>query len=162
MIKKFLLLCLFLTASVLSALSLTVDNLRVQSLRNPSGIDVQAPQFSWVLQSDGRGVVQTSYQLVVTTDAAGSDVVFDSGVVESSESSHVKVSGIPLEGAKRYYWHVTVTDNKGNTATSDEPAFFETGLMQLGWSGAKWIKASDVKAGEVGNEVTDYTVEGKD
>ena len=161
MIKKFLLLCLFLTASVLSALSLTVDNLRVQSLRNPSGIDVQAPQFSWVLQSDGRGVVQTSYQLVVTTDAAGSDVVFDSGVVESSESSHVKVSGIPLEGAKRYYWHVTVTDNKGNTATSDEPAFFETGLMQLGWSGAKWIKASDVKAGEVGNEVTDYTVEGK-
>ena len=156
MYKKLFMCILLAAVSSMPALALTVDNLRVQSLRNPSGIDVTVPQFSWQLQSDERGVMQTSYQLTVFTDAEGMTKVFDSGVVMSSESAHVAVSTIPLQPATRYYWRVTVSDNKGHQATSAETAFFETGLLSSGWSGAAWIKAADKAA----SEVKDYTVEG--
>ena len=145
----------------ISAWALSIDNLRVQSLHNPSCIDLQEPQFTWQLQSADRGVLQTAYQLVITSDPDGSDIVFDSGIVESNQSVGVVAKGASLEPATRYYWHVTVKDNKGNEATSSETAFFETGLMQLGWSDAKWIKASNVMPGQETEEITDYTVEGK-
>ena len=159
--KKIFLSVLLVLASCAESFALTIDNLRVQALLNPSGIDQSNLQFSWQLQSAERGVVQTSYHLVLTKDTAGEDVVFDSGVVQSEQSVGVEVNSLALQPAQRYYWHVTVQDNKGQTATSTEPAYFETGLMGTGWSGAKWIEASDVPAGEATNEVTDYTVEGK-
>ena len=144
-----------------SAFALTVGNLRVQTFRNPSGIDVAEPRFTWELQSEERGVMQTSYHLVVTTDVEGSGVIYDSGVVTSDQSVNVAAKGISLQPAMRYYWHVSVTDNKGENATSTETAFFETGLMNSGWSGAMWLKASDLQPGEVANEIADYVVEGK-
>ena len=145
--------------SAVSVFGLSVSDLRVQTMRNPSGIDVLQPQFSWLLNTDERGVVQTSYQLVITSEADGSGVVFDSGKKESAQSVAVDLNGVSLQPATRYYWHVTVSDNKGHEATSTETAFFETGLMGTGWSNAQWIKASNRKAGE--NEMTDYVVEGK-
>ncbi|MBP5770427.1 MAG: family 78 glycoside hydrolase catalytic domain [Bacteroidaceae bacterium] len=159
--KKTFLCALLTVVSYVGAFALTVDNLRVQALRNPSGIDQSSLQFTWQLQSAERGVVQTSYHLVLTTDAAGEDVIFDSGVVQSSQSVGVEVRSLSLQPARRYFWHVTVQDNKGQTATSKETAYFETGLMGTGWSGAKWIKASEVLAGQATDEVTDYIVEGK-
>ena len=161
MMKKVLLSLLLAAMCSASTWAFTVDNLRVEALRNPAGIDVQEPHFTWQLSSEERGVVQTSYQLVVTTDAAGADVVYDSGVIESSESVNVPARGIALQPATRYFWHVTVSDNKGNTVTSTEAASFETGLMTLGWSGAKWIKYSDLAQGQASEAITDYTVEGK-
>ena len=142
-------------------LALTVDNLRVQALRNPSGIDTKTPQFTWQLHSQERGVLQTAYRLVITSDPEGADVVFDTGNVESSASANVTIAGAPLQAATRYYWHVTVSDNKGQTATSNETAYFETGLMDMGWSNAKWLRASDNKPGEEAEEVKNYIVEAK-
>lgn len=142
-------------------MALTVDNLRVQALRNPSGIDTKTPQFTWQLHSQERGVLQTAYRLVITSDHDGADVVFDTGNVESSASANVTIAGAPLQAATRYYWHVTVSDNKGQTATSNETAYFETGLMDTGWSNAKWLRASDNKPGEEAEEVKDYIVEAK-
>ena len=148
-------------ASYVCVFALTVNNLRVQALQNPSGIDQPNLQFTWQLHSAERGVVQTSYQLVITSDEGGDNVVFDSGVVQSEQSVGVCVNNLSLQPASRYYWHVTVQDNKGQTAVSKEIAFFETGLMGNGWSGAKWIKATDVPAGQAADEITDYIVEGK-
>ena len=73
-------------ASYVCVFALTVNNLRVQALQNPSGIDQPNLQFTWQLQSAERGVVQTSYQLVITSDVGGDNVVFDSGVVQSEQS----------------------------------------------------------------------------
>ena len=155
--KRLLLSILLSTVGALTAVALTVDNLRVESLRNPSGIDLTEPQFSWQLQSAGRGVVQTTYQLQISTDAEGTAKVFDTGVVASSESAHVKVGRLPLQPATRYYWRVTVSDNKGGQATSDETAYFETGLLSAGWSGAMWIKSAPADSG---TDPKDYIVEG--
>lgn len=141
--------------------ALTVNNLRVQSLRNPSPIDTQTPNFSWQLQSDERDVWQTSYRIVITSDPEGDDIVWDSGIVERETSVNVPATGASLLPAQRYYWTVAVRDNKGHEAQSTETAWFDTGLMADGWSGAMWIKASDLKAGETDDEMADYTVEGK-
>lgn len=153
------LLCFILPAS--HAVCLSVTNLRVQSLRNPMPVDAQTPQFTWQLQSSERDVMQTSYRLVVTTDKDGENVVWDSGTTDSDKSVNVAAKGILLQPATRYYWHVTVRDNKGNEARSKETAYFETGLMDSGWDGAIWIKAGGQKPGEQEEEITDYIVEGK-
>lgn len=137
--------------------ALTVEKLRTLSLTNPVGID-KAPTFSWILQSDERGVMQKSYRIMVCSDSDCSNIVWDSGVVESDQSVMVSPNHT-FAPSTRYYWKVTVTDNKGNEATSTEKAYFETGLMGIGWDGAKWIRYSKNPLGYIDeNEISDYSI----
>lgn len=137
--------------------ALTVEKLRTLSLTNPVGID-KAPTFSWILQSDERGVMQKSYRIMVCSDSDCSNIVWDSGVVESDQSVMVSPNHT-FAPSTRYYWKVTVTDNKGNEATSTEKAYFETGLMGTGWDGAKWIRYSKNPLGYIDeNEISDYSI----
>ena len=161
MFKTSILSLFVMTVSSISSYALTVDHLRVQSLRNPNGIDVLSPQFSWQLHSDERNVVQTAYQLMIFNDADNAQPIYDSGMVESSESAHVTIKDLPLQPATRYHWQVTVCDNKGGKATSTEKACFDTGLLGSGWSNAKWIQYSDYASGLTPEVITDYTVESK-
>jgi len=39
--------------------------LRCEYLAEPLGIDVPAPRFSWVIESAGRGIRQTAYEILV-------------------------------------------------------------------------------------------------
>lgn len=137
--------------------ALTVEKLRTLSLTNPVGID-KAPTFSWILQSDERGMMQKSYRIMVCSDSDCSNIVWDSGVVESDQSVMVSPNHT-FAPSTRYYWKVTVTDNKGNEATSTEKAYFETGLMGTGWDGAKWIRYSKNPLGYIDeNEISDYSI----
>lgn len=137
--------------------ALTVEKLRTLSLTNPVGID-KAPTFSWILQSDERGVMQKSYRIMVCSDSDCSNIVWDSGVVESDQSVMVSPNHT-FAPSTRYYWKVTVIDNKGNEATSTEKAYFETGLMGTGWDGAKWIRYSKNPLGYIDeNEISDYSI----
>ena len=149
--KKLLLpLCLLMIAISMQALE--VKNLRTQATINPIGIDIQSPSLSWMLESNQRGVMQTSYSIRIATDAGFANVVWESGQVESDQSSDVQTSFAPA-ARTRYYWQVSVTDNKGNTATSTEKAYFETGLMGAdGWGATKWIKATKNPQGYVAPE----------
>ena len=139
---------------------LTVSDLRVETRTNPEGID-GIPSFSWKLLSEERGIMQTSYRIVVATDAAFGNVVWDSGTQTSDQSVGVKGEGLNLKPSTRYYWKVSVSDNKNNEATSDELAYFDTGLMDSGWNGAMWIQASNVQQGESSAQTGSYTVEAK-
>ena len=94
-----------------------VDGLHTMHLTNPVGIDSE-PVFSWIIDSDKRGVVQESYNIVVATDPSLSQIVWESGTVTSSESTNVKAEGFTPEPSTRYYWGVTVTDNHGEKASS--------------------------------------------
>ena len=128
--------------------SFTISDLRVEYLKNPIGIDVAAPRFSWEMESDRRGISQTGYQIIVSTDKQGKNIVWDSEKTASDLSVHIIYKGVALQPSTRYYWKVNVWDNDGNKKTSRETAFFETGLMNSGWSGAKWIKCHDTDAPE--------------
>ncbi len=137
--KKFLLL-IYIILSASKMYGLTVSHLRIDAIKNPIGIDTP-PHFCWQISSDERGCLQDSYRIVIGKDSPN-NVVFDTGFIESSESVNVSLNGFTFSPSTRYFWQVSVTDNYGNVATSSEQAYFETGLMKSGWSGAQWISCS--------------------
>ena len=157
------LLLFFAWVLALSASALDVTNLRTEDYRNPVGIDRTSIHLSWQLQSELRGVLQTSYNVQIARDADFGDIVWESGTVSSDQSVGVEAAGFSPDAQTRYYWRVTVSDNKGQTATSTEKAYFETGLMTAdAWNGTYWIKASSSSSeGEEDAAPTDYEVEVK-
>lgn len=148
----------------MSAFALEVTNLRTMGYVNPVGIDVQTPVFGWILESDARGVMQQSYSIKVSTDRDFATVVWESGTIQSDQSVDVEAKGFTAQPRTRYYWQVTVTDNKGNVSTSTEKAYFETGLLKnTAWTKTKWIKATTLPQGSAGEApvIKDYEVEVK-
>ena len=162
MVKSCILLSVWMLA--VSAFALDITGLRTEDYRNPVGIDKSTIHFSWQLQSEQRSVMQTSYNIQIASDADFGNVVWESGTVNSDQSVYVEASGFTPSAQTRYYWRVTVSDNKGETATSTEKAYFETGLMRAdAWNSTHWIKATTSPDGEDGGglPVTDYEVEVK-
>ncbi len=156
--KKTLLLSLF-ACLCMAAQALTVGNLRTSAMHNPIGIDDASPTFSWVLEASQRGVMQSGYSLKIATDAKMRKVVWQSGVVKSDKSVDVAARGLSLAPRTRYYWQVTVTDNKGKKAVSREKAYFETGLMNAAaWGPTQWIKDSGSAVSGAPMMRTEFTV----
>ena len=135
---------LLLSILFLLPVNASVKKLQVEYLTHPIGLDITVPRFSWQLESAERGVKQIAYQITVATDAACSNTVWTSGKVASDKSLNICYAGPALAPSTRYYWKVTVWNNKTGEEASTEKAFFETGLLSDGWSGAQWIKATQI------------------
>lgn len=75
-------------------------------------------------------------RIVVGTDEALKDAVFDSGWSEEIDSITYEAD-VPLRSRSRYYWQVEAESDAGERAKS-EPAWFETAKMDEPWQ-AKWI-----------------------
>ncbi|MFR5959197.1 MAG: hypothetical protein ACLUHA_07240 [Bacteroides stercoris] len=77
--------------------SLKVEETTVEMRKNPEGVAVSAPRFSWQLVTDKQDVMQTAYQIEVADSEkglqAGSGLVWNSGRVESGQSVLVKYAG---------------------------------------------------------------------
>lgn len=152
---------LLITLLSVSSYALDIRNLRVEDCHNPIGIDISCPHMSWELSSNMRNVVQESYAIRIATDAAMSNVVWESGKLAGNSNVDVLAQGFSAQPRTRYYWQVTATDNHGNTATSSEKAYFETAFLDNSqWADATWIKATRTPLGEMpeGETVTDYEI----
>ena len=108
---------------------LQVKKLKCGYRENPIGIGEFNPEFSWRIESDQTGILQSDYQIQVSLNAGFTDVLWDSGVVASANSIHVAYSGARLNSRQRYYFRVKIRDNHGNISTWSETAFFETGML---------------------------------
>jgi len=80
-------------------------NLRCEYRTAPLGIDASQPRFSWFVNDNRRGAVQTASQILVATSEKklednGADV-WDSGKIESDQSVHVAYGGPGLESRNR-------------------------------------------------------------
>jgi len=121
----------------------TVTALRCCERIEPVRVDNPAPTFSWQLQSDRRGVHQTSYQILVASDPellnSGAPDLWDSGRVESGQSQYVQYDGQPLHSSRRYFWTVRVWDDRDAECSRCQPATFITGLLDDSDWQAKWI-----------------------
>lgn len=110
-----------------------IRDFTIEYRNNPIGID-EKPRFSWKLESEKQNVVQTCYQIQVTSEGR---LMWDSGRVESSQSVLIPYEGAKLQAMTVYHVQVSVWDNYrvlGQAAGS-----FETGLMsEENWN-AKWI-----------------------
>ena len=117
--------------------------LRVEYASNPVGIDTPKPRFSWQLQDERRGIVQTRYQIQVARteqELHAGRVIWDSGAVNSADSNQRAYDGPPLQSTRRYYWHVRVWDGTGQTSSWSEVSYWEMGLLRpTDWK-ASWIE----------------------
>lgn len=86
------------------------------------------PSFSWIVGGSEQAVRQTAYRIIVSDSEAaamaGKGNVWDSGRVDSNQSTAVLYGGEALEPDKVYFWRVkTVTNTAGESDWSDPKGF---------------------------------------
>ena len=86
------------------------------------------PAFGWKLQSDGRGILQSSYRLQICQTGDFAAPLFDSGTVQSAQSVQVAVRGVRLASAQCYHVRVRVTAGREDSGWS-APVRFLTALL---------------------------------
>lgn len=125
-------------------MNLTVSNLRCEYLVNPLGIDERSPRLSWNIESTRRGARQVAYRVRVASSiekfVSGEGDIWDSGRVESDETTHIVYGGQSLRSRDVCHWCVEVWDEVGDSATSDT-ALWTMGLLERNEWSAKWIAA---------------------
>jgi alpha-L-rhamnosidase len=145
----FSLLWLGWAALALAAVQPKVDRLtpsdpRCEYRENPLGIDVTAPRLSWIVESTQRGQKQTAYHVLVAGDEAilrqDQGDLWDSGKVQSDETTAIVYAGKPLRSHQRCYWKVQVWDKDGTPSSWSKPALWSMGLLEpADWQAADWI-----------------------
>ena len=147
MMKKRFFTLLFLLAAFaggVCAQAFKVSGLRCEHLKNPIGLDVREPRFSWMTEAPGvRGWRQDAYQLQVATDAAFTrkNLLWDSGKRDSDASVLQAYSGPALRSATRYFWRVKAWDAADTESAWSEPAFWESALLDRSEPGSHYSLA---------------------
>ncbi len=132
-----------------------IVDLTVNYQTEPLGIETDTPGFGWRMESDAIGKKQSAYRIIVSRDENGKDVVWDSGKVESEYSVGIAYGGAELEQATRYYWTVTVWDERG-VSYSTQPSYFETGVTE----DEEWINTPFIQVNRSSNSAPIFRTEG--
>ncbi len=135
-------LCLLLAIQLLlinSFAQLSVQHLLTENRKNPIGLDVIIPRFSWQLASTQRNTIQSAYEIKVFAVDKGKIPVWSSGKIASAKSVFVPYAGTALQSGKKYRWQVQVWDNGGNISAKSDTAFFQMALLNESDWKAKWI-----------------------
>ena len=135
------LLCLNLMRA--NGSNLKVVNLKSEYSVNPIGVDSERPRFSWQIESERRGIIQETYQIIVSGYKDGllqdTGIIWDSGEVYASKSTNIEYEGPKLLSRERYLWKVRIRSNNGEISEWSEPAFFEMGLLNSSDWKSGWI-----------------------
>lgn len=151
---------LITTITILMLLSMAVScthssseapqKLRVEYLPNPTGLDVDKPRFSWIMNDTNRGASQTAYRIILSNSRADVEALtgsaWDTGKISSSRNVNIEYDGEPLESGQTYYWRVRVwNENDAETGWS-EIQHFQMGLLNPDDWQARWITTPDSAA----------------
>jgi len=116
--------------------------------KNPEGVSAAKPRFSWKFTSDKPDVKQTAYQIEVAATEedlkTGSNLLWNSGRIESDQSLLIEYNGLPLESGKKYYWRATIWTNAEGKTQSDIQYWSMALLKESDWK-AKWIGLNDIE-----------------
>jgi len=134
-----------------------VASQRCEYLKDPLGVDVAKPRLSWVIKSEGRGVHQTAYQVLVASSeellAKDKGDLWDSGRVESDQSIQVEYAGKPLESRMQCCWKVRIwTSSTPSPSSWSQTAMWTMGILRVEDWKARWIK-SDLELYEYQKEL---------
>lgn len=159
------LITLFITVSSMNDTksSIIPENLTVEYLTNPTGLDVKQPRFSWTLQpanENDYGQKQTAYRILVSSNPKtlkeDKADVWDSDWVTSDNMQLIKFNGNGLKSDHNYYWKVAVKDENGVESAFSEIAHWSTGLLSNDEWTAKWIGTGEsYNPAEGGNSMQD-------
>ena len=113
-----------------------VSDLRVEYLGEPIGIGTRVPRFSWIT-----GHAQDAYELVVTS---GDRAVWETGVLETADSSLIEYAGEPLASNTAYRWRVR--SRSGDAWTEWAASTFDTALLDAADWVAAWVEPAQQDA----------------
>ncbi len=120
-----------------------ITNLRTEYKINPVGINVQQTRLSWEITSGRRNVKQTNYQIRVagTIDdlKSGTDLLWNTGKVNSNKSIHIPYGGSELNSGQRVYWQVRIWDDNNILSEWSEIVYWEMGLLHPSDWQTSWI-----------------------
>ncbi|MCJ7449628.1 MAG: glycoside hydrolase family 78 protein [Bacteroidales bacterium] len=135
-------LLLLLVSGSIYGQDLALKDLTVEHKKNPVGIDVLQPRFSWKISGTGNNILQTAYSIRVATNQkfSSSKTVWQSGKISSDESVLIAYNGPSLKSEQKYFWQVKIWDNKGRESKWSETAYWEMGLLSPSDWKAKWIE----------------------
>ena len=125
---------------------------------DPIGFYDATPFLSWKLPAGVKH--QTAYRLQVGPDGE----LWDSGWVESDQSTLVPYGGKPFASRQQVQWRVNFRDENGNESGWSEMSRFEMGLLSGEDWRAKWIQPntkSDPRKEAVAWLRRAFTVDGK-
>lgn len=114
----------------------SLSSLVCEYQHNPLGIDAPRPRFSWQLVTDRPDIMQTAWQVRVHEDGR---LLWDSGRVNSDQSTHVPYGGPPLRSRQRCSWRARVWTGSVSVSAWSRAAGWETGLLQEEDWQADWI-----------------------
>ncbi len=140
--RKISLLMLGCLCSLSANAGVNVGQLTTEGLVAPLNVETSSPRLSWIITSDERDVMQTSYHILVATDpsllALGKADIWDSGVVSSDQSVWVPYTGDKIADNTRCYWQVKVKTTRGESPWSPV-AEWGMGIVGEGHWGGRWI-----------------------
>ncbi|MDO5423729.1 MAG: glycoside hydrolase family 78 protein [Eubacteriales bacterium] len=90
-----------------------IYDFRIEYQKNPRGLSVRKPRFSWKMEAAERDTVQKSYCLQVIKDGK---TAWDSGIIPSHQSVLVPYGGEELQEETEYRVKLVVEDNHGTIA----------------------------------------------
>ncbi len=123
---------------------LSVVSLTCERREAPLGVDVPQPWLGWILTGAGTDRGQHSYEIRVGS-SPGSDNLWESGRMVSSQSNGVLYSGRKLSSSERVFWQVRVWDEVGHESNWSPVSTWTTGIMQKADWHARWIGGSNLK-----------------
>lgn len=119
------------------------EYLRCEYRVDPLGIDVAKPRLSWVLDSAQRGQRQTAYQVLAASSRTKLDQhvgdLWDTGKVDSDETTAIVYEGQPLVSGGDCFWKVRVWDKDGKVSGWSPAAHWSAGLLNDSDWKAQWI-----------------------
>ena len=124
-----------------------VNDLQVEYDPSPIALDIAKPCFTWIMDLKGRGRRQTAYQILVASsreilDADEGDM-WNTGLLDSDQSSQVTYKGLPLQSNRKYFWKVRIRDEGGKINPYSNTGTFSTGLFNENDWTAEWIGRGD-------------------
>jgi len=143
----FILAAFLITLRANALATLTVYDLRCEYLCNPEGIlgSVNSrPRLSWKLESSEPNQYQTAYRIIVASSPSLLEKeqpdLWDTGKVQSDETTHIVYGGKPLPSFAECYWRVMVWDSHNRPSKWSKIAKWSTGPASIqDWGNAVWI-----------------------
>ncbi|MGN6277800.1 MAG: family 78 glycoside hydrolase catalytic domain [Sphingomonas sp.] len=124
-----------------------IEDLRVDRIVNPLGLEAPKPNFSWQLRSQDRGVRQSAYRIVAAASEEAlernADLLWDTGKVPSNRTSEIAYAGPALRSRQRIWWRVFAWDEAGKPMPPSDIAWWEMGLLDPQDWQADWLDAED-------------------
>jgi alpha-L-rhamnosidase len=125
----------------------TIEDLRVDRIVSPLGLEAPRPNFSWRLRSTERGVRQSAYRILAAASEEAlereTDLLWDSGKVASDRTMEIAYAGPPLASRQRVWWRVRAWDETGAEMPPSDISWWEMGLLDPGDWRAGWLDAED-------------------